>query len=147
MRTTDSSKAYVVALGGLLAMAAVMGIGRFVYTPILPTMLEALGLTKSQAGIIASANYFGYLAGAVFAMLPLPGGKRAWFLGALCASAATTAGMAGADTTAAFALIRAVGGFASAIEDKIAQGKMQMQDENGKCQQAPRPIKLFEIIY
>ena len=115
MRTTDSSKAYVVAFGGLLAMAAVMGIGRFVYTPILPVMLEALGLTKSQAGIIASANYFGYLAGAVFAMAPLPGGKRIWFLGALFASAATTAAMGVLDATPAFALMRAVGGFASAI--------------------------------
>ena len=41
-----------LALGGLLAMAAGIGIGRFVYTPILPPMVEALSLTKAEAGLI-----------------------------------------------------------------------------------------------
>jgi predicted MFS family arabinose efflux permease len=117
MRTCESSpdSAVAVALGGLAAMAAVMGVGRFVYTPILPVMVETLGLTKSQAGLIASANYLGYLAGALAATAPLPGRKRVWFLGALFVSAATTAAMAAADATTAFLAIRFVGGVASAF--------------------------------
>src|SRR5689334_8841451 len=105
-----------LASGGLVALAAAMGIGRFIYTPILPLMVEELGLSQGQAGLIASANFAGYLAGALAAALPsLPGSRRAWFLGALAASAATTAAMAFGDGLAPFIVLRFVGGAASAF--------------------------------
>ena len=104
------------AFGGMLALAAGMGIGRFVYTPILPDMAAALAMSKSAAGLLASANFLGYLAGALLAALPrLPGGRRVWFLGGLAVSAATTAAMALPGGMATYLALRFAGGVASAF--------------------------------
>src|SRR5262245_42153880 len=104
-----------VALGGLIAMGIGIGIGRFVYTPILPPMLAALGLSSSAAGLIASANFAGYLAGALLASRRLPGAARVWLVGSLLASAATTAAMGLTTQPAAFLSLRFAGGVASAL--------------------------------
>jgi predicted MFS family arabinose efflux permease len=105
-----------LALGGLVALAAALGIGRFVYTPILPLMVEALGLTQAQAGLLASANFAGYLAGALVAATPaLPGARRPWLIAALTVSALTTATMGLVSSFAAFLALRFTGGVASAF--------------------------------
>lgn len=105
-----------LAIGGLIALAAAMGIGRFVYTPILPFMVEDLGLTKGQAGLIASANFAGYLGGALLAAAPfLPGSRRTWLLGGLAVSALTTAATGVVSSMPAFLAIRFAGGVASAF--------------------------------
>ncbi len=111
-----SHRAVRLALGGLIILAAGMGIGRFVYTPILPFMEEGLGLTKSQAGLIASANFLGYLVGALAAsMATLPGSRRNWFLAALLASALTTGAMGLSASLPLLAGLRFAGGAASAL--------------------------------
>jgi predicted MFS family arabinose efflux permease len=105
-----------LAVGGLVAMAAAMGIGRFVYTPILPRMTDALGMTKSAAGLIASANFAGYLAGAAGAATPIiRGSRRRWLLLGLTLSAATTAAMAFVSSIPAFVALRFAGGAGSAF--------------------------------
>lgn len=99
-----------------MAVAAAIGVGRFVYTPILPFMEESLGLTKAQGGVIASANYLGYLLGAFAASkTALPGGLRAWFLAALAVSAVSTGVMGLLSSMPTFLELRFVGGFASAF--------------------------------
>jgi len=108
-------EAVLVTLSGSIALAAALGIGRFVYTPILPPMVEALGLTKSTAGLIASANFLGYLIGALLMTSPmLSSSRRIWLLGALAISAITTGAMGLNSNVAAFVVLRFVGGAASA---------------------------------
>ncbi|MCH6586901.1 MAG: YbfB/YjiJ family MFS transporter [Proteobacteria bacterium] len=93
-----------------------MGIGRFVYTPILPFMEESLDLTKAEAGVIASANFLGYLLGALAASTAaLPGGRRGWFLAALAMSAVSTGAMGLSSSMAVFLGLRFLGGVASAF--------------------------------
>ncbi|WP_209003860.1 YbfB/YjiJ family MFS transporter [Labrenzia sp. CE80] len=105
-----------LAMGGLLSLAAAMGIGRFVYTPILPFMAEAVPLAPREAGLVAAANFLGYLIGALAGSFGhLPGSKRNWLLGALFASVLTSGAMALNAGLIGFCLFRFAGGFASAF--------------------------------
>lgn len=111
---TDRSTA--LAFGGLAAMTATIGIGRFVYTPILPAMLAALGWSKSDAGLVASANLLGYFIGALLAGRPFVIARpRPWLLTALTISAVSTTAMALPSDMVSFVGLRFVGGVASAF--------------------------------
>jgi predicted MFS family arabinose efflux permease len=104
------------AIAGLIAMAVAMGIGRFVFTPVLPSMMDALGLSAADAGLIASANYLGYLVGALLASGGWPQGRE-WSLAlaGLAANAVLLAWMGLTDSLTAFLAIRFLAGVASAF--------------------------------
>jgi MFS family permease len=54
-----------IAVAGLVALAVAMGIGRFAFTPLLPMMLAEGSTDLPGASLLASANYLGYLLGAL----------------------------------------------------------------------------------
>ena len=105
-----------LAIGGMLAMASAFGIGRFVYTPILPVMIADGALTPASAGIVAAANFLGYLLGALAgASAATQRHPRLFFLGGLLAGGLSLAGMAVPPSIPVFSVMRFVGGFGSAF--------------------------------
>ncbi|MER9770972.1 YbfB/YjiJ family MFS transporter [Mesorhizobium sp. M0220] len=105
-----------LAIAGMIALAVAMGIGRFVYTPILPGMMEELRLSPADAGWIASANYLGYLVGALAATGGWAQGRERQLMLAGLAATAILAGLMGlTGTMPAFLLIRFLAGLASAF--------------------------------
>jgi len=105
--------AKTVAAAGLAALAVAMGIGRFAFTPLLPMMQQDAGLSLAAGAWLASANYAGYLIGAIFTMvwrIPPAIAIRA----GLAAIVVATLGMGVTDHFAIWAALRGAAGIASA---------------------------------
>lgn len=100
---------------GMASLALGMGIGRFAYTPLLPALIVDAGLSIEAAGDIASANFAGYLVGAIAATRVPPAWRKSAFAAAIAASILTTLLMAWLHAPAALGLTRAVAGVASAF--------------------------------
>ena len=79
------------ALAGLAALAVAMGIGRFAFTPILPMMQQDVALSIAAGGLLASANYLGYLIGALSATVVRSAPERAIRRGLLTVGIVTLA--------------------------------------------------------
>ena len=97
----SATQALHIAWAGMAALAVAMGIGRFAFTPLLPMMLHD-GVVDIAAGSwLATANYFGYLVGALLFMSlpwlgrrlgPMPG-HALLVRGGLVATVVLTAGL------------------------------------------------------
>jgi hypothetical protein len=96
-------------LNGMACLAIAMGIGRFAFTPILPMM----SLPVAEGGWLASANYAGYLAGALTAMV-LRWSPRDAIRAGLAIVAAATLAMAWTASFTARGALRFAAGVASA---------------------------------
>ena len=115
---------WAVALAGAVSLAVAMGLGRFAFTPLLPMMLHDGVIDLHAASWLASANYLGYLAGALLCTfhpwlrtrLPnLPPADGPWLLRAgLVATGLLTLGMA-LPAAPLWPLLRFAAGVASAV--------------------------------
>src|SRR5258706_10839199 len=102
-----------VAYAGMLALAVAMGIGRFAFTPLLPMMQDDYGFPVTDGAWLATANYAGYLAGALCAMA-IAVNQAAAICGGLIAIGIATLGMGLTHDFAAWIALRAIAGIASA---------------------------------
>ena len=110
---TEVVSAWRIALTGTLALACAVGIGRFAFTPILPMMQDDAGLTVVSGGFLATANYIGYLVGALWAMLQRVRPATA-IRSALVAIALTTLAMGWFEGMQSWLVLRTAAGIASA---------------------------------
>jgi hypothetical protein len=108
-------------LAAAAALAAGMGVGRFVFTPILPLMQAQAGLSPHLGAALATANYAGYLLGAA-AGIALPGltGSRMALRGSLITLVSTVALMPVFPYAGAWLTLRLIAGVASAVIFVIA---------------------------
>jgi predicted MFS family arabinose efflux permease len=109
----DARAPEAVAAVGLAALAVAMGIGRFAFTPLLPMMQKDAGLSLAAGAWLASANYAGYLLGALLTMvwrIPPAIAIRA----GLAAIVVATLGMGVTEHFAAWVALRGAAGIASA---------------------------------
>lgn len=97
-----------------LALAAAMGIGRFAFTPVWPLMAQEGGLSLAQGGWIASANYAGYLLGALAAVAWPVRRLRGQLAVSLLAVALLTLAMPLFHHVAVWCALRLAAGYASA---------------------------------
>jgi predicted MFS family arabinose efflux permease len=109
------SRAVALALAGACALAMGMGIGRFAYTPLLPFMQRDFGLAIADAGYVASANFAGYLLGALAAIRVPRESRTRWLQAGLALSLASTLLMAAAQQPWSMGALRLAGGVASAF--------------------------------
>jgi len=113
-----------IALAGLVSLGVAMGIGRFAFTPLLPVMMAEGTVSIAGASLLASANYLGYLLGALACTFqPWIARRLGWgtgvnaprmVRGALVATVLLTLGMA-LQLPAAWAVLRFAAGVGSAV--------------------------------
>ena len=113
MSPNADRQAVRVALAALAALAVSQGIGRFAFTPILPMMQQDAGLSVPEGAWLASANYLGYLVGALWAVR-LRLSARAAIRAALAVIGLSTLAMALRDGFLLWVTLRALAGIASA---------------------------------
>jgi len=122
-----------ILLAGILALIIGVGVARFVFTSLLPFMLvDHLSITF--AGILASFNYLGYLAGSIFSVfIKDMNSKIKYFRFGMFLCVSTTLILATTQNDTVWLISRVVAGFGAAmaliVGSAIVFNKLKMEDK------------------
>jgi MFS family permease len=112
-----------VLTGGICGLVLTIGLARFAYTPLLPSLQTQTGLTDAAAGALAAVNYLGYMSGALAATWIEDVRWRHWLYSAgLWMALITVGAMALTTWMPAWALVRYVGGLCGATGMLLGSG-------------------------
>lgn len=122
-----------IILAGILSIIVGLGVARFVFTSLLPPMLENF-LTITFAGILASINFAGYLSGSIFATLIKDiNTKVKYFRLGLIISVLSSFILAFSQNEIVWAVSRVIAGFGSAmvlvVGSAIVMTKLKMENK------------------
>ena len=111
----DRNKNFNILLAGILSITIGLGVARFAFTSLLPSMLDDF-LTLRNAGLFASVNFAGYLSGAIFTMFIKDINKKViYFRLGIIISLLTTIILATTTNEVIWFISRIIAGFGSGL--------------------------------
>lgn len=123
MTTIKHLQPWQVITGGICGLVLTIGLARFAYTPLLPSLQSQTGLSDAAAGGLAAINYAGYMSGALAATWIEDVRWRHWLYSAgLWMALITVAAMALTTWMPAWAMVRYVGGLCGATGMLLGSG-------------------------
>ena len=123
MTTIKHLQPWQVITGGICGLVLTIGLARFAYTPLLPSLQSQTGLSDAAAGGLAAINYAGYMSGALAATWIENVRWRHWLYSAgLWMALITVAAMALTTWMPAWAMARYVGGLCGATGMLLGSG-------------------------
>ena len=121
--TEKQLQPWQVIVSGICGLVLTIGLARFAYTPLLPSLQAQTGLNDANAGVLAAINYAGYMSGAI-AVAWIDSVRlrhRLYSLG-LWMAILTTASMAVSPSFEIWALSRFMGGLCGAAGMLLGSG-------------------------
>lgn len=131
----NSNRALQSAISAALIMAIGMGFGRFAFTAVYPHMIDEGIINLQHASLAASANYAGYLLGALFAIKMK---SQQSYLGSIVATVGTILCLillSCIDTIGLIILIRGLAGVFSAFA--MVSASLWLLEQQKLTEQAP----------
>lgn len=114
-RFRPETQALLLSLAASVMLVIGMGYGRFAFTGVLPVMLHEQLLSLSSANLAASANYAGYLLGALLLAKARPADARNLCFGSVLATLLGMGLLAWIHSPLAIIVVRGIAGVCSAV--------------------------------